>query len=119
MRATHLGPSLSLLLAVTLGSGTAGAAVSKRSAATPARPPAAHPPSKAKPGSAKPVAPTGMIKMPYDEFSLALVTWQGSEMITAAGKDGVAAVKVGNYWLAGWSVRAKDATGHVWRAEGG
>jgi hypothetical protein len=41
------------------------------------------------------------------------------EMLTASGKNGVGTVPVGNYWLAGWSVSARDAAGHMWRAEGG
>lgn len=119
MRSTHFGPGLSLLLGLTLASGNAGAAVAKKRAATPARPATGASASKARPVAVKPAAPTGTVKMPYDEFSLALIAWSGTEMITATGKDGMAPVKVGNYWLAGWSVRSKDADGHVWRAEGG
>src|SRR5262249_12694788 len=74
----------------------------------------------AKPALPRPVkAATGTLKTPYDEFSLTLLDWSGTHEIAVEGKDGVASVVPGNYWITSWQVRTKDKAGRAWRASGG
>jgi hypothetical protein len=117
MKATTHTLSVSMLLAASLACGSAWAAAPTKAAGT-AKSSATR---KAPPAAAHqaPQAPTGILKAPYDEFNLTLMTWDGARMIAAAGTKGQASVKPGNYYLTGWELHTKDAAGHVWRATGG
>jgi hypothetical protein len=96
------------LLVASLVCGSAGAAPAKQTAKSAVRRSPKLPAAKAKPA---PQAPSGTLKLPYDEFNVALVAWDGTRMITVSGKDGVASAPAGNYWLTSRTSSSASAPG--------
>src|SRR5207248_2392913 len=64
-------------------------------------------------------ATTGTLKAPYDDFSISLLSFDGSHMLQIDGKNGLATVPKGNYWITSWQIHTRDKQSHVWRAQGG
>jgi peroxiredoxin len=59
-------------------------------------------------------AALGTIKADVPNFTLRLLGDKGAQNVP--GKDGIAQVPAGRYWLVGWRTEMKDASGRLWTA---